>query len=128
MSESKPNITISRLRFEHLRETLGIGVDRPRLSWMVESPAQNWQQAAYAIECYDANGKLLAQTGRVESDQSVLVAWPFEPLESRQQLSVRVRVWGKDGQVSAWSRSEGLETGLLKPADWSAHFVTPAWE
>ncbi len=128
MSKSKPDITISRLRFEHLRETLGIGVDRPRLSWMVETTAQKWRQAAYEIEYYSANGPLRGQTGRVESDQSVLVAWPFEPLQSREQLSVRVRVWGNDGQVSAWSQSEMLEAGLLQPADWSAHFVSPAWK
>jgi alpha-L-rhamnosidase len=123
-----PSVTISSVRFEHLRETLGIGVDRPRLSWMVETTAQNWRQAAYEIECYRADGSSRGQTGRVESDQSVLVAWPFEPLQSRQQLSVRVRVWGNDGKVSAWSRSEVLEAGLLQPTDWSAHFVSPAWK
>jgi len=128
MSKSKPVVTISRLRFEHLRETLGIGVDHPRLSWMVETTAQNWRQAAYEIECYSANGPLLGQTGRVESDQSVLVAWPFEPLQSREQLNLRVRVWGKDGKVSAWSQSEVLEAGLLQPADWTAHFVSPTWK
>ena len=62
------------------------------------------------------------------SEQSVLVAWPFEALKSREQLSVRVRVWGNEGQVSAWSQSEELEAGLLQPADWSAQFVSPAWE
>lgn len=127
MPKSKPAVTISRLRFEHLRETLGIGVESPRLSWMVETTAQNWQQAAYEIECYNVNGSLRRQIGRVESDQSVLVDWPFEPLQSREQLRVRVRVWGLDGQVSAWSQSEMLEAGLLQPADWSARFVTPAW-
>jgi len=93
MPKSKPAVTISRLRFEHLRETLGIGVESPRLSWMVETTAQNWQQAAYEIECYNVNGSLRRQIGRVESDQSVLVDWPFEPLQSREQLRVRVRVW-----------------------------------
>jgi alpha-L-rhamnosidase len=127
MSESKTEVTITRLRFEHLREALGIGTDLPRLSWMIETTVQNWRQAAYEIECYRADGSLCGQTGRVESDQSVLVAWPFEPLQSREQLSVRVRVWGSDGQVSAWSRSRMLEAGLLKPTDWSAHFVSPAW-
>jgi len=128
MTKSKPAVTISRLRFEHLRETLGIGVDRPRLSWMVETTAQCWQQAAYEIECYGGDGQLRCQTGRVESDQSVLVAWPFEPLQSLEQLSVRVRVWGNDGQISAWSQSEVLEAGLLQPADWSANFISPAWK
>src|SRR4030066_2245280 len=101
MTKPNPAVTISRLRFEHLSETLGIGVDRPRLSWMVETTAQSGRQAAYEIECYSTNGPLRGQTGRVESDQSVLVAWPFEPLQSLEQLSVRVRLWGNDGQISA---------------------------
>jgi alpha-L-rhamnosidase len=45
MSLSKSEVVISRLRFEHLHVTLGIGVDRPRLSWMVETTTQNWRQA-----------------------------------------------------------------------------------
>ena len=66
------SIHISRLQIEHLRETLGIGTEHPRLSWQVETSIQNWQQAGYEIECRGA------LTGRVDSAQSVLVDWPFE--------------------------------------------------
>jgi len=41
--------------------------------------------------------------------------------------ALRVRVWGLDGQVSAWSRPKCWKPVLLQPADWSARFVTPAW-
>ncbi len=127
-SKSKSECTISSLRLEHLRETLGIGTDRPRLSWTVETAAENWRQAAYEIESYGAGDRLRGQTGRVESDQSVLVAWPFEPLQPREQLSVRVRVWGKDGVESDWSKPAVLEAGLLRREDWTARFVSPSWE
>ena len=63
----------------------------------------------------------------VELDQSVLVAWPFEPLQSRERVSLRVRVWGKDGAI-AWSEPVPVETGLLQPEDWNARFITPAWD
>jgi alpha-L-rhamnosidase len=107
---------------------LGIGTDRPRLSWVVQTTAKNWRQSAYEIEARDPNGQLKGQTGKVQSDQSVLIAWPFDPLKSRQQLSLRVRVWGSDGQVSEWSRSAVCEAGLRQRADWTAHFVTPDWD
>ena len=55
------------LRVEHLREFLGIGTSRPRLSWIVETDTQNWYQSGYEIESYNANGELIAQTGRIES-------------------------------------------------------------
>ena len=77
------NTEISQIRFEHLRETLGIGTARPRLSWMVKTGVTGWLQAAYEIESYTPTGSLWAQTGRVESSESVLVAWPFAPLASR---------------------------------------------
>ncbi|HJR81703.1 MAG TPA: glycoside hydrolase family 78 protein, partial [Anaerolineales bacterium] len=63
--------------------------------------------------------------GRVESDQSVLVAWPFNSLASRERLTVRARVWDMDGQVSAWSEATPIEAGLLQTEDWTARFITP---
>ena len=116
------------LRVEHLRDVFGVGTDRPRLSWIVETETQGWRQAAYEIEAYEAEGKHCGQTGRVESDQSVLVDWPFEPLSSREQVSVRARVWGMDGGASDWSEPTSIEVGLLHPQDWSARFVGPDWE
>jgi len=120
--------TTLHVRIEYLRDALGIGTERPRLSWIVETDRQGWHQTAYEIEAYDADGKSRGQTGRVESDQSILVPWPFEPLSSRERLSLRVRVWDQDGQLSAWSESVFAEAGLLHPQDWTAHFITPDWE
>ena len=116
------------VRIEHLQDTLGIGTDRPRLSWIIATESQGWFQTGYEIETYDTNGKLRGQTGKVESDQSVLIAWPFAPLASREQLTVRVRVWGKDGNVSEWSNAVSLEAGLLSTSDWTAHFISPTWD
>src|SRR5688572_24847994 len=92
-----PSAVTLQVRVEHLRDALGIGTDRPRLSWIISTEKQGWLQAGYEIESYDSNGSLRDQSGRVESDQSVLVSWPFAPLSSREQLGLRVRVWGKDG-------------------------------
>jgi alpha-L-rhamnosidase len=117
-----------KLQIEHLRETLGIGTTHPRLSWIVETDIQGWRQVGYEIEEYDSEGKLMNQTGRVETDQSVLVDWPFTPLVSRERVSVRVRVWGKDGDQSDWSEPVNLESGLLTTSDWSACFISPNWD
>ena len=117
-----------KVRVEHNRNSLGIGMDRPRLSWIVETESRGWHQAGFEIESYDADGNLRGQTGRVESDQSVLVNWPFEPLSSREGLMIRVRVWDRNGQPSAWSESMPIEAGLLQATDWTAHFVGPNWD
>jgi alpha-L-rhamnosidase len=116
------------LQVEHLREALRIGASRPRLSWIVETDIQNWYQSGYEIESCNEDGKLIAQTGRIESGQSVLVPWPFASLQSRQRANLRVCVWGLDGSASDWSDVIPVEAGLLLPEDWRARFISPAWE
>ena len=123
-----PGGTIPNLRFEHLGDALGIGTARPRLSWTTTTERPGWHQAAYEIKSYGSGGQLWGQTGRVASGESVLVPWPFAPLNSRQRLTVQVRVFGADGQPSAWSPPAPVEAGLLHPEDWTARFVTPDWD
>lgn len=113
---------------EHHAEAFGIGEASPRLSWRTETNTPNWRQRAYALEALDAQGTLIAATGRTESDQSVLVSWPFRPLASRERLQLRVRVWGDDDRASDWSAPLEIETGLLGPEDWHAAFVAPGWD
>jgi len=117
-----------KLQVEHLRETLGVGTAHPRLSWVIETDVHDWYQSGYEIEEYRIDGQLIDQTGRVESDQSVLVPWPLSPLSSRERVSVRVRVWGKDGMASEWSDLVSIEAGLLSHSDWSARFISPDWD
>lgn len=121
-------VTVSSIRIEHLRKNLGIGISQPRLSWQVETELTNWRQTAYEIACFDADGREREQTGRVESDQSVLIGWPFVPLQSRERIGLKVRVWGTDDSASAWSEPVTVEVGLLQPADWRANFISPDWE
>jgi len=95
---------------------------------MVETDMQRWHQVGYEINVYSSDGNLRGKPGRVESDQSVLVDWPFEPLSSRERVAVRVRVWGMEGEVSPWSEHTPIEAGLLHPEDWTARFVGPSWD
>jgi alpha-L-rhamnosidase len=121
-------ITIEHVRFEHHRDAIGIGEICPHLSWTVQTTVADWYQAGYEIEAYGPDGQIRERTERVDSDQSVLVPWPFSPLSSRESLRVRIRAWGMDGQSSAWSALYPVEAGLLSPSDWTSCFVTPDWE
>ncbi|GHF13027.1 alpha-L-rhamnosidase [Amycolatopsis deserti] len=106
-------MTVTAVRFEHHDVPLGIGTGTPRLSWQVRTDDPDWAQTAYEVEL---NG---STTVRVESADQVLVPWPFEPLPSRTRATVRVRV-GEE-----WSEPATVETGLLRPEDWSARFISP---
>jgi alpha-L-rhamnosidase len=128
VNDKSPHATIAEVRFEHSRDLLGIGIARPRLSWTITTECPDWYQAAYEIRFCGPDGHLRGQIERVESSESVLVPWPFAPLTSRELVTVEVRVFGVDGQPSAWSAPASIETGLLHPEDWTARFVTPDWD
>ena len=114
------DVTVAPVTVEHHREPLGIGDVRPRLSWVTSTELPDWHQTAYELEVDDWS------SGRVASDESVLVAWGAPPLTSRERRSVRVRVWGTGAaEPSAWSEHVVVEAGLLEPADWTATLVRP---
>ena len=142
---------VTGLRFEHLAVAsggagagagagaMGVGVANPRLSWSVVTATPGWRQSGYEVEAYapdgGPDGVLRGRTGRIESDASVLVPWPFAPLASRERALVRVRVWDAaiqgspdQARASAWSELAPVEAGLLHPGDWTAQFITPDWD
>jgi alpha-L-rhamnosidase len=82
--------TPTHLRVEHFEgSVIGLGVACPRLSWRLPEGATT--QSAYEIQVDGDRSK------RIDGDRSVLVPWPFEPLQSRQAATWRVRVWTDDG-------------------------------
>lgn len=104
------------LRVEHGGASLlGVGTATPRLSWRL--PANGDGQTAYEIA--SNRGRVVAAT-----DRSLLVAWPFAPLASRDRVTWRVRVrCGKEW--SDWSAASEFEIGLLEPGDWRAAWIEP---
>jgi alpha-L-rhamnosidase len=118
-------VRISAVTFEHLREPFGIGTARPRMSWTVDTAIEGWTQAGYQIAVHHQDPPRTETTHRIESADSVLVAWPGFPLSSRERTQARVRVWGADGSASDWSDPVAVEAGLLSATDWTARAVSP---
>lgn len=112
------------LRCENLENPLGIDATQPRLSWMLNSTARGEKQTAYQIIVASSTTKLKASdgdlwdTGKVESDQSIQLNYAGKPLASRTECFWKVRVWDKDGKVSAWSKPALWTMGILNPSDW----------
>ena len=122
------SLTPTHLLCQGLENPQGIDEAQPRLSWISVSsdPAKRGQvQTAYQILVADSESALsdddgnLWDSGKVESDQSIHIAYAGAPLESHQTCFWKVRVWDGDGEVSGWS----------EPASWSMGFVAPdRWE
>ena len=120
---------IRDLRCEYRNNPLGIDVAKPRLSWVIESSHRGeWQtayqvQVASSVELLQKDKSDLWDSGKVPSDQSILVEYSGKQLASRMSCHWKVRVWDQDGKASAWSAGASWTMGLLTPADWNAKWI-----
>jgi alpha-L-rhamnosidase len=108
---------VTDLRAELRTDSTDVATATPRLSWTTESTTGGWLQARAELELDGG------PTAAVEGRDSVLVAWPFEPLAPRTTHTVRVRVTGEDGVTSGWSEPRELVAAFLEEGEWSAPMV-----
>jgi alpha-L-rhamnosidase len=120
---------VDRLRVNDLPDPLGIGTDRPELSWVLRSDRKSQRQSAYEIQVADDAEftEMRWESGRVDGDFPR--AWFGGPaLPGRTRAYWRVRVWNADNERTGWSRPGVFETGLLDASDWAARWIThPDW-
>lgn len=117
------------LRCEYRENPLGIDVLMPHLSWQSDSTERNWKQAAYELLVATNPDRLrpgssdVWDSGRIESDASVNVAYSGPALESKKRYYWKVRVWDAAGNVSESAENAWWEMGLLRPSDWKAKWI-----
>ena len=117
--------TVTGLRVEYLTNPLGIDAPRPRLSWRITSAERNTVQSAYQVRV-SRGATLLWDSGRTSGAASVFVPYRGPALESRTRYTWRVRVWDGKGRASSWSQPGFWESGLLRPAEWTAEWIGTA--
>ena len=121
-------LTIDNLTCEYRTNPLGIDVTAPRLGWKLQGDQPGLRQAAYRILAASAPNLLEAgktdlwDSGRVESDASVHVAYAGPKLTSRQRVYWQVTVWDATG-ASATGERAWFELGLLKRSEWKARWI-----
>ncbi len=122
---SAEKTSVKELVCEYHSNPIGIDIQKPRLSWQIQSDGKNVMQTAYEIKVTDqtANGKLIWTSGKVQSDQSVNVAYEGPALKSMQRVYWQVRVWDNNGKATAWSAPAYWEMGLLEPEAWKAFWI-----
>jgi alpha-L-rhamnosidase len=130
-AEDLSPVQIYALVCEHLSNPIGIGNRQPRLSWKLRSDRRGEVQTAWEIRAASSLAGLQAaspglwDSGKIISDQSVLVPWGGKPLGSQTQVFWQVRVWDKDGQPTAWSDAGSFELGLLETAaEWKGRWIS----
>jgi alpha-L-rhamnosidase len=118
------------LRTEYLVDPLAVDVRIPRLSWIMDAgSARGVSQSAYRIlvasstENLAANKGDLWDSGMVGSSRQNQIEYEGSPLESRQQIFWKVRLWDQAGASSRWSKVASWSMGLLNRSDWMARWI-----
>jgi alpha-L-rhamnosidase len=122
-------VTAGDLRCEHLENPLGIGASHPRLSWILKSTERGVKQTAYQILVASSDAKLksdqgdLWDSGKVSSDESVLVPYTGKALASRAECFWKVRVRDARGKMGKWSQPAKWTMGILDANGWRAKWI-----
>ncbi|GGI51637.1 alpha-rhamnosidase [Mucilaginibacter galii] len=122
------DIQLQNLRCEMLFNPQGIDVTAPRLSWQLTGSGRNIQQTAYEILVASSAAKLAANqgdlwtSGKVSSNESIMVAYKGKALKSGTACYWKVKVYTNNG-VSSWSAPAKWSVGLLNAADWKAKWI-----
>lgn len=103
------------LKTEYLENPMGIDTESPVLSWEVDSPQRAQVQSAYQIQVTAADGTVVWDSGKVDSNETTGIAYGFnggEALAPMQRYTWRVQIWDGPGRASGWSEEASFETGL----------------
>lgn len=123
-------LRIYNLRTEYLTNPVGVDATHPRFSWKLESNKRGVFQTSYRIQA-KADGKLIWDSGVVESEENLRIRYAGKRLESRQCVTWNVQVTAVDEageEEESRSQSAYFEMGLLKLEDWEAKWIEPESE
>ena len=110
------------LRTEYRENPIGLTDKAPRFSWKMESQEKDTLQTAYEIHVTDENGKLVWNSGKKVSDQSVLISYEGEALISEMLYTVQVFVADNHGNTESVEGT--FETGIFDNTEFKAQMIT----
>lgn len=125
----KHRLRVTELQCEYAANPVGVDIQTPRFTWLLESSLRGQMQSACQILVAASEDRLKANigdlwdSGKVNSDRSVNVAYKGNPLKSAQRCYWKVRCWDKDDNPSRWSHTATFEMGLLKESDWQGKWI-----
>jgi len=125
-------VSPAALQCNGLANPIGVDSPSPTLSWQLTSDqptARGVKQSAYHI-LVASTPELLAQdqgdlwdSGKINSDSSLDIAYAGKPLATLANAFWKVQVWDKNQNASSWSATQHWTMGLLAASDWHAKWI-----
>jgi alpha-L-rhamnosidase len=119
--------TFKDLTVDHKTNPIGINNNQPRFSWKIIDAENNLMQTAYSLRVATddklSSSKIVWQSGKIESDESILQPYKGPDLKSEQKYFWQVKIWDNKGKESKWSTTAFWEMGLLSKSEWKAKWI-----
>ena len=113
---------VTNLLCENLSNPIGLDAAQPGFSWQLASDKRDVMQTAYEIKVMTGK-KTVWNSGKVESDSSVHVAYKGSSFQPGEKYFWRVKVWDNSGKASSWSQPAFFQIGLLNADNWKAKWI-----
>ncbi len=121
------NLSLKDMTVDHKINPIGIDNRKPRFSWKISATGNNIIQTAYFLRVATdekfSSSKIVWQSGKVESGESILQLYLGPDLKSGQRYFWQVKIWDNKGNESKWSTVVYWEMGLLSQSDWKAKWI-----
>jgi len=117
------------LRCEYLSNPLGIDVQKPRFSWVLQHTERAQAQTGYQVlvagqaEGLGRDTGDVWDSGKVDSNDSIQAVYAGKPLASGKTYYWKVRYWDTAGDASPYSAAAQFETGLLAGENWKGQWI-----
>jgi len=121
------NISVKDLTVEYKSNPIGIDIEKPRFSWKITGTGTGIVQTAYSIRVASdqkfSDNSIIWESGKKESDESVLIEYDGPALKSGERYYWQVKVWDNKKRNSKWSETAYWENGLFSPSEWKAMWI-----
>lgn len=129
LATNAQKLKVYDLTVEHKTNPVGLHDRHPRLSWKLQSEGKDIMQTAYMIRVATSSdfskSKILWESGRVDSDSSVLISYKGPELKSGKRYYWQVKVADNRKNESPWSETAFWEMGLINDTDWKGRWIEP---
>ncbi len=122
------SVEIYDLKCEGLREPLAIDSCEPHFSWKLRSDAALVQQGfeiqvASSLKALQSGEADLWKSGRLYSDEQIMVPYMGSPLAPRGIYYWRVRIWNEKDEASSWSPAQRFGVGIVAPEKMRGDYI-----
>ena len=121
------DLSLIEMTVDHKVNPVGIDNRQPRFSWKIIPIGKNIMQTAYFLRVSTdekfSSSKIIWQSGKVESDESILHLYQGPDLKSGQRYFWQVKICDNEGKESKWSTVAYWEMGLLSKSEWKAKWI-----